>query len=128
VDSNNHIIIKGLRDHTKGLWAINLQPHNQNVEHHTTTLHHMQANNVHEFHKQSDVVQYLHQACGCPVPSTWLKAIKADISLHGLALLPASSENIFPNRLPPPKATYDKKAKASALPSQMTPSLAPHLS
>ena len=32
-----------------------------------------------------DLVTFFHGACFAPVASTWIKAIKMDISLHGLA-------------------------------------------
>jgi hypothetical protein len=35
--------------------------------------------------KQQDIVQYLHQAAGSPVPSTWIKAIDAGFFTSHLA-------------------------------------------
>ena len=82
--NNGRTILRGPCDPTTGLWTIDLQPPNG------TSLPQNQfpvvplpfsscpqSNNVHAHFKKRDIAQYIHAACGSPVPSTWLKAIEA---------------------------------------------------
>ena len=83
------VILTGQRDPSTGLWHIPLQsstsiiptptPSSDPVPTTTpsTNLIAPSANNVHELQRKRDIVQYLHQAAGSPVQSTWIKAIDA---------------------------------------------------
>jgi hypothetical protein len=85
------VILTGQRDPSTGLWHIPLKlstttilptptPSSYTVLTPTpsTNLPAPSANNVHELQqRKQDIVQYLHQAAGSPVPSTWIKAIDA---------------------------------------------------
>jgi hypothetical protein len=59
----------GQRDHSTGLWTL---PLDANI-----TKKDESINSVYEISKVYDTIQYLHAAAGSPVPSTFVKAIKA---------------------------------------------------
>jgi hypothetical protein len=63
------IVMHGQRDHTTGLWTIPLDKY--------STKRDEFINNVYEISKVYDAMQYLHAATGSPVPSTFVKSIKA---------------------------------------------------
>jgi hypothetical protein len=84
----NHetVLLQGERDNRTGLWQLNLNPASPskapspstNTANSTYEINFVNsANSVYELVKQGDIVKYLHQACGSPVKSTWLKAIEA---------------------------------------------------
>ena len=89
INQHNEIVLTGPRDPITGLWTIDLNPTPQS------------ANSVYEQRKQQDIVKYLHQACGSPVPSTWIKAIKAGF----FATWPGLTENLVKKHLPKSIAT-----------------------
>jgi hypothetical protein len=59
----------GQRDLSTGLWTVPLDTNN--------TKQNESINSVYEISKVYDKIQYLHAAAGSPVPSTFVKAIKA---------------------------------------------------
>ncbi len=84
----NHetVLLQGERDNRTGLWQLDLNPASPskapspstNTANSTYEINFVNsANSVYELVKQGDIVKYLHQACGSPVQSTWLKAIEA---------------------------------------------------
>ncbi len=84
----NHetVLLQGERDNRTGLWQLDLNPASPskapspstNTANSTYEINFVNsANSVYELVKQGDIVKYLHQACGSPVKSTWLKAIEA---------------------------------------------------
>ena len=72
----HRVILTGQRDPCTGLWHIPLQmsPTSPTPTPSTDTPS-PSANNIHELRTKQNIVQYLHQAAGSPVPSTWIKAI-----------------------------------------------------
>jgi hypothetical protein len=70
---NHNVILQGNCDTKTGLWQINLQ---QTPIHHAITIQ-PAANHVQKLKIKKDIMKYLHWACFSPVPSTWIKAIKA---------------------------------------------------
>jgi hypothetical protein len=62
------IVMHGQRDHTTGLWTIPLDVN--------STKKDESINSVYKISK-AYAIQYLHAAAGSPVPSTFVKAIKA---------------------------------------------------
>jgi hypothetical protein len=59
----------GQRDHSTGLWTVPLDANSTEKEEF--------INSVYEISKLYDAIQYLHADAGSPVPSTFVKAIKA---------------------------------------------------
>jgi hypothetical protein len=74
IERNNTIVLKGTRD-PNGLWNLSLNDQSPSTPASHELTH--AANNVYELQNKKDIVQYLHQACCSPVPSTWIKAIEA---------------------------------------------------
>ena len=88
-NQQNELVLCGPRDPTTGLWIINLEPPTHS------------ANSVYEQTKQVDIVRYLHQACGSPVPSTWISAINA----RYFATWPGLTAGLVKKHLPKELAT-----------------------
>jgi hypothetical protein len=78
ISYRNAIILTGYRDPDTNLWKVPLQPTVPTDPDSTWILpraqHH--ANSAYHTSTQTDLVTYLHAACGSPVPSTWIKAIR----------------------------------------------------
>jgi hypothetical protein len=76
ISYQNAIILKGYRDPDTNLWKVPLQPTAQPDP--TWILPHTKhrANSAYHTSTQTDLITYLHAACGSPVPSTWMKAIR----------------------------------------------------
>ena len=58
-----------------GTILYNLETQRQQIDHTLAELSHV-ANNVYELPTTAQAIRYLHAACGFPVKSTWIKAIK----------------------------------------------------
>jgi hypothetical protein len=72
VNKGGTSLFVGWRDHSTGLWRIDLtgQP--------TSTISRTDAaNNVYETRSISDTIAYLHATCFSPVKDTWIKSIAA---------------------------------------------------
>lgn len=70
-------VLRGPRDQRTGLWRVDLaaptgalpsQNPQPPVQHELNSVYHTKT--------KRELVQYLHAACGSPVPSTWIKAIE----------------------------------------------------
>jgi hypothetical protein len=74
----NTVILTGYRDPATNLWEVPLQPTTQTQPDPTWILPHTEhhANSAYHTSTQTDLVTYLHAACGSPIPSTWIKAIR----------------------------------------------------
>jgi hypothetical protein len=68
-------VIHGSRDPKSRLWRVDLE---QRFE-----TNQVQCNHAHDNSNQKDLIYYLHAACFSPVKSTWITAIKMEISHHG---------------------------------------------
>ena len=73
---NDTTILKGHRNHFNQLWEVNLDtihstPINTTHENKNNVL-----NNIYRLSSKPSIITYLHAACGYPVKSTWLQAIK----------------------------------------------------
>ena len=68
-------VLTGLRNHTNGLWNIDIGTPPPRTMPQTTD--HAQLNNVQEMSSIHDVVTYHHQTMWNPVVSTWCAAIDA---------------------------------------------------
>jgi hypothetical protein len=69
VTVQGRIVMHGQRDHPTGLWTVPLDK--------KTTKNNESIHSIYEISKVYDAIQYLHAAAGSPVPSTFIKAIKA---------------------------------------------------
>jgi hypothetical protein len=69
------VILRGHRDPITKLWTIPLtaDPHPA-INHYSPSFEH-QAFSAYHTSNQTELVTFLHAACGSPVPSTWIKAI-----------------------------------------------------
>jgi hypothetical protein len=65
----------GSRDPKSRLWRVDLK---QRFE--TNQVH---CNHAHDNNNKKDLINYLHAACFSPVKSTWITAIKMEISHPG---------------------------------------------
>jgi hypothetical protein len=65
------IVMHGQHEHTTGLWTVPLDEY--------STKRDEFIDNVYEISKVYNAMQYLHEDAGSPVPSTFVKAIKAGI-------------------------------------------------
>jgi hypothetical protein len=74
------VVMHGQRDLSTGLWKVPLDTNN--------TKQNESINNVYEIIKVYDTIQYLHAAAGSPLPSTFIKAIKASNFTTWLTLTP----------------------------------------
>jgi hypothetical protein len=74
----NAIILIGYCDPDTSLWKVPLQPTVPTDPDSTWILPRAQhqANSAYHTSTQTNLVTYLHAACGSPVPSTWIKAIR----------------------------------------------------
>jgi hypothetical protein len=88
IDNHNTTILQGNRDPTSGLWSLNLHSPLAPITPAPKDPDHL-SNNVHELTTKRDIVKYLHQACGSPVQSTWVKAIEAGYFTTWPGLTPA---------------------------------------
>jgi hypothetical protein len=79
ISYENAIILTGYRDPETNLWKVPFQPTPAQTQpaQPAWTLPHTQHHANSDYHTltQTDLVTYLHAACGSPVPSTWIKAI-----------------------------------------------------
>ena len=94
---NNIVILHGFRDSGTNLWKIPLtQDHTgPTLPIHTTA--HAQANSAYHTSTQPELIQFMHPACGHPVPSTWIQAIQKATSPLGQASPPTQSQSISQN-------------------------------
>jgi hypothetical protein len=69
----NTIILNGQRDPITKLWTIPLS--SQPATNHRSPLFEHQALSAYHTTNQTELIAFLHAACGSPVPSTWTKAI-----------------------------------------------------
>jgi hypothetical protein len=69
VTVQGQIVMHGQRDHLTGLWTVPLDE--------KTTKNNESINSIYKISEVYDAIKYLHAATGSPVPSTFIKAIKA---------------------------------------------------
>jgi hypothetical protein len=69
VSVQGRIVIHGQHDHSTGLWTVPVDTN--------STKQNESINSVYEISKVYSTIQYLHAAAGSPIPSTFVKAIKA---------------------------------------------------
>lgn len=88
ITKNNKIVLQGNRNPTNNLWYTNIPTEEQchNV-YHTSTI--------------KELIQFLHGACGNPVPSSWIKAIDKG---H-FATWPGLTSEMVKKHLPKSEAT-----------------------
>jgi hypothetical protein len=79
----------GQRDHSIGLWTVPLDAN--------STKKDESIKSVHEISKVYDATQFLHAAAGSPVPSTFVKAIKAGKFSTWTTLTPEHVNNYLEN-------------------------------
>ena len=72
---HNVIILQGFRSSTTNLWKIPLQSSNGVPQQPLGTTMPVQANSAYHTSTQPELIQFMHAACGNPVPSTWIQAI-----------------------------------------------------
>jgi hypothetical protein len=75
VSKNRKYIMHGFQDPRSRLWRVDLKQIFETKQ--------VQCNHAHDNSNQKDLIDYLHAACFSPVKSTWITAIKMDISHHG---------------------------------------------
>jgi hypothetical protein len=75
VSKNEKCVMYGYRDPKSRLWRVDLK---KNFE-----TNQVQCNHAHDNSNQKDSINYLYAACFSPVKSTWITAIKIEISHHG---------------------------------------------
>lgn len=91
-------VLTGLRDPRTRLWHILLCPNPNRQEHLSHEVpHEHSAHNVYETSTQSDLVQYLHQCCFSPTPSTFKQAINNNNLMSFPGLTAHAFANIFLN-------------------------------
>ena len=78
-------ILQGWREYKlPRLWIFALSPDKIKERLYTTTSQKKpEANNVYDLPSVEALVRYMHAAAGFPIRSTWLRAIKMEISTHG---------------------------------------------
>jgi hypothetical protein len=69
VSVQGRIVMHGQRDHSTGLWTVPLDAN--------STKKYESIKSVYEISKVYNAIQYLHKAAGSPVPSTFVRAMKA---------------------------------------------------
>jgi hypothetical protein len=77
VSRNGKNVMYGSRDPKSRLWRVDLKNRCETNQ--------AQFNHAHDKSNQKDLITYLHAACFSPVKSTWISAIKMEISHHGRA-------------------------------------------
>jgi hypothetical protein len=77
----------GQRDQSTGLWTVPLDAN--------STKKDESINSVYEISKVYNAIQYLHAAAGSPVPSTFVRAIKAGNFTTWPILNPEHVKNYF---------------------------------
>jgi hypothetical protein len=75
VSKNKKWVMYGSRDPKSRLWRVDLKKRFETNQ--------VQCKHAHENSNQKDLINYLHAACFSPVKSTWITAIKMEISHHG---------------------------------------------
>jgi hypothetical protein len=75
VSKNGKCAMYGSRDPKSRLWRVDLKQRFKTNQ--------VQCNHAYDNSNQKDLINYLHAACFSPVKSTWITAIKMDISHHG---------------------------------------------
>jgi hypothetical protein len=75
VSKNKKCVMYGSQDPKSRLWRVDLKQKFEKQE--------VQCNHAHDNNNQKDLINYLHAACFTPVKSTWITAIKMEISHHG---------------------------------------------
>jgi hypothetical protein len=61
------MVLEGAREHTNGMWRVQLGP--------SHAPRHQEINDIYAYINNRDLVHYMHAAPFIPVPSTWIKAI-----------------------------------------------------
>jgi hypothetical protein len=103
VSRNEKDVMYGSQDPKSRLWRVNLkQKMNSKIE---------QCNHAHGNNNQKDLINYLHAACFSPVKSTWIKAIKMEISHLGQDWMNIMLRSTCPNLPPPPKGHLNQQRK-----------------
>jgi hypothetical protein len=69
--------MEGQRDRSIGLWTVPLDNKNQEWGNKSKIKRDEITSNVYDINKVQDAIQYLHISAGSPVPSTFIKSIKA---------------------------------------------------
>jgi hypothetical protein len=96
----NQIIMTGYRDPHTNLWVIPMDTPTPNNHLGPANTEHL-ANSAYHTSALPELVQFLHAACGSPVPSTWIRAIEQG---H-FATWPGLSANLVRKHLPKSIAT-----------------------
>ena len=81
---NDITILKGCCNHTNQLWEVDLKTLQSP---HPFTNYDTMLNNVFRVSSKPSISAYLHAACGYPMRSTWLKAIKKVFFFHSWPFL-----------------------------------------
>jgi hypothetical protein len=75
VSKNEKCVMYGSQDPKSRLWRVDLKKRLETNQ--------VQCNHAHDNNNQKDSINYLHAVCFSPVKSTWIAAIKMEISHHG---------------------------------------------
>jgi hypothetical protein len=98
---NNTVILHRCRDLQTNLWKILLNTHRPMPVANPMDNAPAQANSAYHTSTQPELLQFMHAACGNPVPSTWIQAIQ-----HGnFATWPGLTADAVRKHLPKSLAT-----------------------
>jgi hypothetical protein len=75
VSKDKKCVMYGSRDPKSRLWRVDLKKRFETNQ--------VQCNHAHDNNNQKDLINHLHAACFSPVKSTWITAIKMEISHLG---------------------------------------------
>jgi hypothetical protein len=75
VSKNEKFVMYGSQGPKSLLWQVDLKKRFGKNQ--------VQRSHAHDNSNQKDLINYLHAACFSPVKSTWIMAIKMEISHHG---------------------------------------------
>jgi hypothetical protein len=103
-------IIDGPRDHTTGLWYVDLAPSTQTKTQPLMATPHM-ANNAYQTSTLSELVQFLHATCFSPSTSTFIDAIQAGYLITWPGLTAAMVSKHLPKSLATAKGHMDQQRK-----------------
>jgi hypothetical protein len=91
IGHNGKLEMKATKCERTGLWLIPLSSAKERPVQETGEV----AANVFQTSTKSEWIQYLHQACFSPVPSTWKKPLTMITSCHGLASHNQGNRQVF---------------------------------
>jgi hypothetical protein len=112
---NSQLIITGTRNGRNGLWNIPLAPLPHTSPHPATTYK-LASSAISNDATKAELAAFLHGSVFSPLLSTMLRALRKRHFTHWPGFT-ESSGNIYPNLLPPAKATFAASRKTSNPPN-----------